>query len=186
MKKRIGWVLASAMTAFAQLATATGTVGPRGGLPSDEQYFEAIERASELIDSEAYEEALPWVVTSAQHGHKASQYMAAVFYLSGYGTDVDYARAYAWASVAAESGERRSLTLKSKIADLFNAAQLEVGERMAGLYIEEYGMDARDIVCSSGRRSGTGVREVQCNRRHFLDPRYNGPGRVSFGLPASR
>lgn len=148
---------------------------PRDGLPSDEDYFEAIRIADHHIDAENYQEALPWLEKSASYGDKTSQHMLAIFYLNGHGTDVDYAKAYAWAAVAAESGNRRSQKLRDHVGLLFNEQQLQVAERFGSQFIDKYGMDARDIYCKKKKQRNSHISSTVCSRKHLRNSRYQRP-----------
>ncbi|MEM9313678.1 MAG: hypothetical protein AAGA95_03550 [Pseudomonadota bacterium] len=169
------WILGAAMIGVAWTAAAEVSVGPREGLPSDKDYFEALYTANSLVEIESYDEAFPWLLKSAEFGDKGSQHLLAVFYYNGYGTEVDFARAYAWASVAAESGRHQSRRLRDHIAGLFNTSQLVIGNRVAEIHVEQYGMEARDMVCKTQRRRSSALKDVSCYRAHYRNSRYYGP-----------
>ena len=150
----------------------------REGLPSDGEYYNAIQMGRQHLEAEDYEQAFDWIRMSAEYGDKTSQHILAVMYLNGQGTEVDYGRAYAWATVAAESRNRRSLKLKDYIADFFNDQQLAVAERMAEQLVDAHGMEARDIVCRRIRppNTDTAIHTVSCFREHHMESQYQRPG----------
>lgn len=160
--------------------SAPPIMAQRDGLVDDEEYFNAISMADEYLEANDYENAFIWLGRSARYGDKSAQHQLALLYLNGLGTDVDYALAYAWAAVAAESKSTRSRKLRTYLAGLFNEQQLVIAERIAAGLIEQYGMDAMDIVCRKKFLQNSGRKRVQCYREHMRQSKYQPPSNVRW------
>ena len=78
-----------------------------------------------------HKQAMQWFLSAARQGHVKSQYNLGVMYETGSGVKRDYLRAYMWAKIAANSGDKDSIT-NLKIAERhLSSSQIEEAKKMA-------------------------------------------------------
>ena len=95
-------------------------------------------------------------------GDKNSQFALGTLYLLGEGTAPDGLQAYAWYSVAAESGEPDYRKAVAKVDALIPAQHRAAADSLAGDYLDHYGATATGVHCAERAEAGTRISRLEC------------------------
>ncbi len=141
------------------------------------EYKNTIEAAFRAYNKGDFPTAFENMSKSARYGDKHSQFMLALMYVFGDGTDIDFVTGMAWLEVANEAPNPK---WRRNLGQLRNEATQEEIESASSLAQELkglYGMAANEITCSRRPEIGSNVSEAICVKRRR-------PDGVSVEVPA--
>lgn len=135
-----------------------------GSLESERRAYLDFRRGMFLYSSGNYEEALPYLISSAKHGYKDSQARLAHLYLHGLGgvrrSDVV---GIAWMGVAAH-GETTPI-IQRHYDELMAAVpphHMESLKRVVEEYVEKYGNFEQNVECEVAKHASTHIAKNRC------------------------
>jgi TPR repeat protein len=164
--------------AIADLAsTAIETELERELIPNSE-YRNVTEAAFRAYQKGEYEDAFEYASKSARWGDKHAQFMLALMYVFGDGTDIDFVKGMAWLEVAGEAPNRKWRRDLAKLRQEATPEEIEAATAMAARLKDYYGMDANEITCSRRAEVGSNVKEAICVKRRR-------PDGISVRVPAT-
>lgn len=74
--------------------------------------------------------ACQWLEKSARQGYSQAQYDLGICYARGRGVSTDLRRAYAWLTLADQSGVRKITKVMKKIAESMGAAEIAEAKKL--------------------------------------------------------
>ncbi len=92
-----------------------------------------------------YKTALPIFERLAELGHHNAQFNVGVMYLNGQGVEKDEAKAYAWFSLAAESGEQEWNDVRDKVFKIIPSSQKTKADNLEQILRKDYGQEALNM-----------------------------------------
>ena len=99
----------------------------------------AAERADELYAEEKFSRAYRTYLQLAKKGDPFSQYRVSYMNLHGQGVEQDVAKAFAWAVLAAETGDENLLKYFGEVKSLVPKSEQAVAQEEAAEYMQEWG-----------------------------------------------
>ncbi len=90
---------------------------------------------------ESFSKALSWYLVGAEAGHALSQYGLANLYANGSGVDVNYLRAYMWATLSSVGGAPDAERLKSFLAKEMTPHELDGAQNAVASCLEKFYID---------------------------------------------
>jgi hypothetical protein len=121
--------------------------------------------ASRALVSKNYDKAFKNFLIASKLGHKSAQYSLALLYMEGLGTKQDYAQAYLWLNLAAESDIKKWVRMKDKIHNSLSVEQRASLRPHVDLYIEKYGSVTQEISCSKTTSINSHKKHIQCVKK---------------------
>ena len=132
---------------------------------SIDDYRDLNEEARDHFRDGEYDQAFEKLSTAARWGDKLSQFLLAVSYLQGLGTDIDNVVGTAWLTVAAESENRRWEDFLRQVESAISAQESAAANELAQRLIGFYGMRAMDVNCRRIGSASSRLRHVRCTKR---------------------
>lgn len=131
---------------------------------ADQRAYQDHRKAMYLYSTGQYDEALPYLISSAKHGFKDSQARLAHLYLHGLGgvrrSDVV---GVAWMGVAAHG--QTTPIIRRRYDELMSAVppqHMDSLKRVVEQYVEKYGNLDQNVVCDVATRAGTIIAKNRC------------------------
>ena len=153
-----GVILASVSMGFSTSALAVDDTMQMG------QYQNRLKVAVNTYQNHQFDKAFERLMPFAKTGEKMAQYLVAVMYLTGKGTEVNVEEGYAWLSVAIEQKERQWIriydNLNSQLDDTFRQATATKVES----YINDYGIANQKLKCRVTSPTGSNLKKHVCEK----------------------
>lgn len=150
--------------------SAVTLFGASPALTAENADQRAAARADEAYAAGSYATALKQYLRLAKKGDPFSQYRSSYMHLKGEGVEPDYPIAFAWAVLAAESGDPQLASYLGEVKALVPIDLRDEAQRQAEAYLREWGRVAlaiearrkvdRELRNCTGSRLGTRCEEV--------------------------
>ncbi len=92
-----------------------------------------------------YAAALPIFERIAELGHHNAQFNVGIMYLNGQGVEKDETKAYAWFSLAAESGDEKLTSIRDKIFKAIPSSQKTKAANLEQILRQDYSQEALNM-----------------------------------------
>ncbi|MEO3865660.1 hypothetical protein [Rheinheimera fenheensis] len=130
-------------------------------------YHSEFDSAMTLVKRKDYDAAFVELKKFARYGEKRAQYLTGVFYISGYGTEVNAGEGLAWIKLALEQETTEWKQAYVEMTEKLTESQMKVIENRYSQLIEMYGVKKQFMRCKVEKAKWSNIAEPTCKKELF-------------------
>lgn len=168
MKKLLTSAIVATFFISAPVLAGTESVGRQGEIRINAlTYHSEFDSAMTLVKRKDYDAAFVELKKFARYGEKRAQYLTGVFYISGYGTEVDAGEGLAWIKLALEQETTEWKQAYLEMTEKLTASQMKVVENRYGQLKDMYGVKKQFMRCKIEKAKWSNIVEPTCKKELF-------------------
>ncbi|HSG50862.1 MAG TPA: hypothetical protein VLA40_02050, partial [Rheinheimera sp.] len=130
-------------------------------------YHSEFDSTMTLVKRKDYDAAFVELQKFARYGEKRAQYLTGVFYISGYGTEVNAGEGLAWIKLALEQETTEWKQAYLEMTEQLTEPQMQVIEKRYNQLKDMYGVEQQYMRCKVEKAKWSNIAEPTCKKELF-------------------